>query len=98
MGRGRRRSERREIPQIALSFPPTRERFHLLVRVLLVKGIRASFFFDQSQTLILDGHLWSFFAAGDNRPDVYVGLLASPDLSPEHIPPPLPRPPPAADG
>jgi addiction module HigA family antidote len=37
--------------------------------------VRASFFLDQSQTRILDGHLWSFFAAGDNRPDVYVGLL-----------------------
>ena len=49
-------------------------------------GIRASFFLDQSQTLIFDGHLWSFFAAGDNRPDVYVGLLASSDLSPEHTP------------
>ena len=38
--------------------------------------MRPSFFRDQSQTLIVDGHLWSFFAAGDNRPDVYVGLLA----------------------
>ena len=33
-------------------------------------------YLDQSRTLILDGHLWSFFAAGDGRPDVYVGLLA----------------------
>jgi hypothetical protein len=54
-------------------------------------GIRASFFLDQSQTLILDGHLWPFFAAGDNRPDVYVGLIASSDLSPEHIPQLPPR-------
>jgi hypothetical protein len=59
-----------------------------------LSGIRN--FLDQSQTLIHDSHLWSFFAAGDNRPDVYVGLIASSDLSPDHIPQFPPRPPPPA--
>jgi hypothetical protein len=48
--------------------------------------MRASFVLDQLQILILNGHLWSFFAAGDNRPDVYVGLIVSSDLSPRSRP------------
>ena len=37
-----------------------------LCRMVRDEGNRASFFLDQSQTLILDGHLWSFFAVGDD--------------------------------
>ena len=45
-----------------------------------------------------DGHLWSLLAAGDNRPDVYVGLLLPAKLAPDSTPQLTPRPPPAAEG